>query len=560
MINTPQTSHSEYHLEEAIHKEKPRARWLSCEFFIYYALILFAAYKITFSGWKVSSPISNPNFDKLEHLLSRGWMGPFVDNSDAQFAAFRNNFLNLTLMMGIFCLLSLGLKALKRESYLFLAGLVVLLALHGLNSVFIISFMLVNYYITFLGQRYFPKLIPILTWSWALLSLVGLEWIGNQISFTNLSWGYLSFLDRNIFKGAYHRWWIIYNISVLRMISFNLDYYYALISPRATSSQTSIANMKHIRSCAECQESLSYCGKIRSTTSLELDSYNVCNYFSYLLYTPLFLSGPIITFNNFCCQLKAPILISSKYKAWYLIRLLISILVMEWIMHNFYVVAIKNMRAWDGFSTLDMFCIGYLNLKLIWLKLLIIWRFARFWALVDGIDAPENMIRCMSNNYSGLAFWRSWHRSFNQWIVRYIYIPLGGSQYATLNIWVIFTFVAIWHDRTLSLLVWGWLISLFIAPELILAYLSKMLNAESWNSYRIHAGIAGAFNLYLMSIANLVGFCVGVDGVMIILKSALSYDGVVFLCWSFITAYAAVQIMFEIREQEYRSLGVMKNY
>lgn len=49
--------------------------------------------------------------------------------------------------------------------------------------------------------------------------------------------------------------------------------------------------------------------------------------------------------------------------------------------------------------------------------------------------------------------------------------------------------------------------------------------AESWNSYRIHAGIAGAFNLYLMSIANLVGFCVGVDGVMIILKSALSYDG-----------------------------------
>lgn len=94
------------------------------------------------------------------------------------------------------------------------------------------------------------------------------------------------------------------------------------------------------------------------------------------------------------------------------------------------------------------------------------------------------MIRCMSNNYSGLAFWRSWHRSFNQWIVRYIYIPLGGSQYATLNIWVIFTFVAIWHDRTLSLLVWGWLISLFIAPELILAYLSKMLNV-----------CASAFNL-----------------------------------------------------------------
>lgn len=29
---------------------------------------------------------------------------------------------------------------------------------------------------------------------------------------------------------------------------------------------------------------------------------------------------------------------------------------------------------------------------------------------------------------------------------RYIYIPLGGSQRKLLNVWVIFTFVAIWHD------------------------------------------------------------------------------------------------------------------
>lgn len=52
------------------------------------------------------------------------------------------------------------------------------------------------------------------------------------------------------------------------------------------------------------------------------------------------------------------------------------------------------------------------------LQLLIPWRFFRLWALLDGMDPPENMVRCMANNYSCSGFWRSWHRSYNLWIVR----------------------------------------------------------------------------------------------------------------------------------------------
>ena len=47
------------------------------------------------------------------------------------------------------------------------------------------------------------------------------------------------------------------------------------------------------------------------------------------------------------------------------------------------------------------------------LKFLLIWRFNRLWALIDGIEAPENMNRCMSDNYSFEGFWRSWHRGYN---------------------------------------------------------------------------------------------------------------------------------------------------
>lgn len=65
------------------------------------------------------------------------------------------------------------------------------------------------------------------------------------------------------------------------------------------------------------------------------------------------------------------------------------------------------------------------------------------------------------------GFWRNWHASFNLWLVRYLYIPLGGSHRRALAVWPIFTFVAVWHDLEWRLLAWAWLSSLLFAPELV---------------------------------------------------------------------------------------------
>jgi D-alanyl-lipoteichoic acid acyltransferase DltB (MBOAT superfamily) len=32
---------------------------------------------------------------------------------------------------------------------------------------------------------------------------------------------------------------------------------------------------------------------------------------------------------------------------------------------------------------------------------------------------------------------------------------------------LVFTFVALWHDLSFKLLAWGWLVSLFVLPEII---------------------------------------------------------------------------------------------
>lgn len=47
----------------------------------------------------------------------------------------------------------------------------------------------------------------------------------------------------------------------------------------------------------------------------------------------------------------------------------------------------------------------------------------------------------MSNHYSVLAFWRAWHASFNQWLLRYMYLPLGGRRQRARNLALVFVFV-----------------------------------------------------------------------------------------------------------------------
>lgn len=129
-------------------------------------------------------------------------------------------------------------------------------------------------------------------------------------------------------------------------------------------------------------------------------------------------------------------LISTRSKIDYFIRFVACLLSMELILHYMYVVAIKDAAAWTGDSPFELSMIGFWNLIIVWLKvrlstnldkgdrlisyqLLLPWRFFRLWALLDGINPPENMIRCMANNYSALGFWKSWHRSYNLWNVRY---------------------------------------------------------------------------------------------------------------------------------------------
>lgn len=294
-----------------------------------------------------------------------------------------------------------------------------------------------------------------------------------------------------------------------------------------------------------------------------------------MLYSPLYLAGPILTFNDYIAQQRhaAPSVTRTRTFL-YGLRFFLTLLCMELILHYIYAVAIsKASPDWSMYSPGQLSMLAFFNLHIIWLKLLIPWRFFRLWALVDGIDPPENMVRCMSNNYSAFAFWRGWHRSLNRWVVRYLYVPLGGGEGPSksgtktpvsrlvararriTNVLAVFTFMALWHDINLRLLMWGWLITLFVLPEVIATLLFP---PQKWKSrptaYRVLCGVGAVGNILMMMMANLVGFAVGLDGLKGLLEGIMgSYSGAGFLLAACGALFVGVQVMFEVREGELRA-------
>jgi D-alanyl-lipoteichoic acid acyltransferase DltB (MBOAT superfamily) len=393
------------------------------------------------------------------------------------------------------------------------------------------------------------------------------------------------------YGGIMRRWEILFNITVLRLVSFNLDYFWSLdrrgsspievnLSQRHPLFRNPLADggKKKQLDPANLSE------RDRVSTPASAHDFNFRNYLAYTIYAPLYLTGPIITFNDFISQQRyQPATLSASRTLKYAIRFALVLLAMELVLHFDYVGAISKSRPeWSSYTPAQISMLSYFNLHIIWLKLLLPWRFFRLWSLVDGIDPPENMLRCVSDNYSTLSFWRGWHRSYYRWLLRYIYIPLGGSSFRSwweatrtgVTYLVVFTFVALWHDIKMHLLIWGWLIVVFFLPEIAAGMLFPQRKWEGRpTAYRMLCCAGAVANVLMMMAANMVGFAVGLDGLESIVRGifrdysgmflrSISYGdgllltdvlpGLVFLATACVVLFMGIQIMFEIRQTELR--------
>jgi protein-cysteine N-palmitoyltransferase HHAT len=529
-----------------------KSLWNTPEFYFYYIYVGCSLYYWLHRAFRFSR--SDTDFyTTYASTLSEGWLfGLKLDDTDVQYRGFRKNLpkLGLVLMMyvGAGYLWMYGNRGKGRvESrfwYDLVCSMIFLIVSYGSSCIWIITIVLFNYLI---GKTSRSSIFnPILTWMFAILVLISNEYYqGYPFSRCFPLW---SFLDN--YRGLTHdpSWHVFFPITLLRAISFNIDYHWSF---RRREYQETLE--KHRKTCLECDEVRQIlCEKMLIEQPRNFEEYSLLHYLVYLFYIPLYFAGPIMNFNGFMGQYEKRILSLDrdwKSTSMYALRLANALLIMEVMNHFFYTNAISKQHLWSHLSPIELMVLSYLLLKHVWLKLLIIWRFFRFFALMDGLKPPENMDRCMSNHYSGLEFWKSWHRSFNRWLVRYLYIPLGGAKWRAINMWIVFTFVALWHNATLNLLIWGWLICLIALPEIVCRFLFLRPPFTDWLYFRHLCALAAAFNIFAMMAANLTGFAFGIEGLSYFLnRLTTSTSGLACFVIAMLGFFSAAQIMFELRK------------
>lgn len=160
----------------------------------------------------------------------------------------------------------------------------------------------------------------------------------------------------------------------------------------------------------------------------------------------------------------------------------------------------------------------------------------------------DNLSRCVCNNYGFEGFWRMWHRGFNQWLVRYLYIPLGGNK-SIISVIATIAFVAFWHDHTLNIVIWAFALIVFILPEILI----KRHARNNWRElfglhwFKYLAAVSSAIYIYFLVFSNIVGFGYGVDKLYLISEKIQQEWKE--LLWSIFVLTSAVILMFYQREQ-----------
>ncbi len=75
-----------------------------------------------------------------------------------------------------------------------------------------------------------------------------------------------------------------------------------------------------------------------------------------------------------------------------------------------------------------------------------------------GIKLPRNFnLPYLSNNVT--EFWKRWHISLSEWLMNYLYIPLGGNRKGKvrtyINLMLTMMIGGLWHGSGLNFLIWG---------------------------------------------------------------------------------------------------------
>ena len=138
--------------------------------------------------------------------------------------------------------------------------------------------------------------------------------------------------------------------------------------------------------------------------------------------------------------------------------------------------------------------------------------------MMMGFRFPENFNDPYTSK-SITEFWKRWHMTLGNFIMHYLYIPLGGNRKGKarmyLNLWLCFLLSGLWHGASWTFVLWGAFHGFFICLDKLLSgkwrvhstLLTFFLVMIGWVLFRVD-DIAGAGGFY----ATLFSFKSGLHG------------------------------------------------
>lgn len=462
-------------------------------------------------------------------LLPLGFT-PYRDNVDGQWNSFSGQFGSILFSSAIFVLISrlvrhrLGCHHLPR--FYALAGVGTTLYMHGTGAFFMFVVLLANFACAKIGHsRMSFRVYMAVMWVVHISTLYSSHKYEKYLRFGSMS-AQLAWLDDFPVLYAWNR---SANFAMLRMISFDFDLWESCARGPETAEAV---ERRHRENCADCALHNEPCYRLRVQAPRPLPEYCLTNYLAFTLYIPLYLAGPIVPFNAFLAYTQEPQRqFGMRSSVFYGLRMIGSGCMLTVLMHFAFINAIgRTPAAMRSLSPLELSAHFYLMLGFVWLKFNTIWKFYRLVALADGVGAPENMKRCYCDVTLIQHFWRDWHATFNQWIVRYLYVPVGGSKRKAIVVIPIFLFVAFWHETDMSLVVWGLFMAVGIIPELaVQAYFARpqFRWLESKPYYRLLRVAGGTLSGVTLLGANVIGFGIGAEETYVTMQKDVSREGCV---------------------------------
>ncbi|KAL4440280.1 hypothetical protein ABPG75_003281 [Micractinium tetrahymenae] len=229
--------------------------------------------------------------------------------------------------------------------------------------------------------------------------------------------------------------------------------------------------------------------KLHATSTAGLASASWGAYLSYLLFAPLYLTGPVMTAAEFYQQAAAVSAGRNTTRR--------SLAGGEWCRAMarmlgfcaFAMVAGRSLLA-DGVAQQVLaaqpwhaWAVGCAMLIALFAQSFVPWTFARLCAGAMGIAAPDEApVGFLHSSITPATFWRNFHTSWTRWLRQYIYVPLGATPAALVLTLAASTLL---HGTHRAWLVWGAIQCCALMAERVLA-------PHQWLLPRLHPHLRSA--------------------------------------------------------------------